>query len=72
MTPGTIIDELGGTAAVAAGLGLDDSTVSKWRERGIPPGRWLALVGLAERKELWALAGQILRSGKASSAEVRA
>lgn len=50
MTPGSVIDKLGGTGAVAAALDVDDSTVSSWRERGIPPKRCLALARLAADK----------------------
>lgn len=49
-TAGSIIDELGGTGAVADGLALADSTVSSWRERGLPAGRCLALAELAKRR----------------------
>lgn len=47
LTPASVIDNLGGTGAVASALSLDDSTVSCWRERGIPPARCLALARLA-------------------------
>lgn len=50
MTPDTVLDKLGGNTAVAAEIGVDDTTVSTWRRRGIPPGRWPALVELASRK----------------------
>lgn len=49
-TPGSIIDALGGTAKVAEALGIKDNTVSGWRDRGIPPGRWPGLVRFAEDK----------------------
>lgn len=47
LTAGSVIDLLGGTGVVAEALGLADPTVSGWRERGIPPGRCLALARLA-------------------------
>lgn len=50
LTPGSAIDALGGTGAVAEALSLDDSTVSGWRERGIPPKRCLALARLAAER----------------------
>lgn len=50
LSPGTVIDALGGTGAVAAALSLDDSTVSGWRERGIPPARCLPLARLAAER----------------------
>ena len=34
--PVSLIDQLGGTGAVAARLRQKDNTVSMWRERGIP------------------------------------
>ncbi len=36
MSDSKIIDNIGGTDAVAAIVGLDKSSVSKWRKRGIP------------------------------------
>lgn len=36
MTHSEIIDALGGTKALATSLDRDESTVSNWRERGIP------------------------------------
>jgi hypothetical protein len=42
-----IIDALGDTGAVATALGTKPSTVSSWRVRGIPPGRWVAIAELA-------------------------
>jgi DNA-binding transcriptional regulator YdaS (Cro superfamily) len=50
ITPGSVIDHLGGTSAVAEALALADSTVSGWRERGIPPARCLALARLASER----------------------
>lgn len=49
VTPGSIIDALGGTTQVAEALSLSKSTVSGWRERagGIPAPNWAALVRLA-------------------------
>jgi len=50
MTPDTVLDDLGGNGVIAAELGVHDSTVSTWRRRGIPPGRWAAIVDLADRR----------------------
>lgn len=50
LTPASVIDRLGGTSAVAGALDVADSTVSTWRERGIPPARCLALSRLAAEK----------------------
>lgn len=50
LTPGSVIDSLGGTGAVALALAVDDSTVSSWRERGIPPKRCLPLSKLAAER----------------------
>ncbi|WP_410051374.1 carph-isopro domain-containing protein [Bradyrhizobium sp. SZCCHNR2032] len=47
ITSDSLIDALGGTKFVAAKLGVSPSTVSCWRERGIPSARWLAIVELA-------------------------
>lgn len=46
----TIIDDLGGTGNVAAALSLSASTVSSWRERGIPAPRWLDIVRLGKER----------------------
>lgn len=53
----SIIAALGGTGAVAEGLGKSTSTVSGWRERprGVPSEHWAALVrfaGLAGKPEI--------------------
>lgn len=45
-----LIEDLGGTGAVAAGIGAELNTVSNWRTRGIPAGRWLAIVALAKKR----------------------
>jgi hypothetical protein len=47
-----IIDALGGTKKVAEGLGIDLPVVSNWRERGIPPRRWPAILDLAKRNKV--------------------
>lgn len=38
-----IIDELGGTAAIAELFGISDAAVSKWRVTGIPKARLMYL-----------------------------
>jgi hypothetical protein len=53
MSVATIIDELGGTTAVAVAIGVDAPVVSNWRRRGrIPSDWWPALVEFARRKDL--------------------
>ncbi len=50
-TVGAVIDELGGTASVAALTGLGSSTVSNWRSRGrIPAELFLVVSGALEGK----------------------
>jgi DNA-binding transcriptional regulator YdaS (Cro superfamily) len=45
-----ILDALGGESAVATMLGCGPSSVSYWKSRGLPKGRWVDLVTLgAER-----------------------
>lgn len=45
-----ILDALGGESAVATMLGCGPSSVSNWKTRGLPKGRWVDLVTLgAER-----------------------
>lgn len=55
ITSDFVIDALGGTTAVAARLEVHPSTVSCWRERGIPSGHWLALSRLASEQEVKAV-----------------
>lgn len=50
ITSDSTIDDLGGTGAVAEALALADSTVSKWRIRGIPPRQWVGIARLAKSK----------------------
>lgn len=51
-TVGAVIDELGGTAAVAALTGLGSSTVSNWRSRGrIPAELFLVVSGALKTKD---------------------
>jgi hypothetical protein len=38
-TDSAIIDELGGTSAIASMLGIKPPSVSEWRVKGIPPSR---------------------------------
>lgn len=47
----SIIDSLGGTGAVADALSQAASTVSGWRDRGIPSKHWAAIVRLAAEKD---------------------
>lgn len=68
---GRIIDELGGTARVADGLGIEfASTVSNWRERGIPPARWPALMELARAQRAKSITWE--RLARTQPAEARA
>jgi hypothetical protein len=48
----TILESLGGEAAVARSLQLGVSAISNWKVRGIPPGRKYDLLALAERHEI--------------------
>jgi len=50
ITSDSVIDALGGTKAVASALTLSPSTVSVWRNRGIPSAHWLALARLASER----------------------
>ena len=45
-----ILDVLGGESAVASQLGCGPSSVSNWKARGIPKGRWVDLVTLGVEK----------------------
>lgn len=46
--PNRLIDALGGTAAVAALLGVSAPSVSAWRRQGIPDRRLVRLAPLLE------------------------
>lgn len=45
-----ILDALGGESAVATMLGCGPSSVSNWKTRGLPKGRWVDLVTLGAEK----------------------
>jgi DNA-binding transcriptional regulator YdaS (Cro superfamily) len=45
-----ILDVLGGESAVAGLLGCGPSSVSNWKARGLPKGRWVDLVTLGAEK----------------------
>jgi hypothetical protein len=47
-----ILDELGGESAVAGLLGCGPSSVSNWKARGVPKGRWVDLVMLGAEKNI--------------------
>lgn len=42
-----IILLFGGESALASALGCGPSTISNWKQRGVPKGRWVDLVELA-------------------------
>ncbi len=53
MTPATLIDALGGTSAVADGLGLKAPVVSNWKARGkIPAEMWSEIAQIATERGL--------------------
>lgn len=73
LTAESAIDDLGGTGAVAAGLGVPANTVSTWRKRGIPPSRWPGIVRLAEERGRSHITFEALAGSAAPlSAEARA
>ncbi len=45
-----ILDALGGESAVATMLGCGPSSVSNWKSRGLPKGRWVDLVTLGRER----------------------
>lgn len=55
----SLIDALGGTAAVARLLGIRSPSVSEWRQKGIPDDKKIRLApiaeaaGVATRKQLF-------------------
>jgi hypothetical protein len=72
LTPDAAIDDLGGTGAVSAELGLPASTVSTWRVRGIPPRRWADLVRLANEKGCPHITFEALAEAQPADVEARA
>lgn len=52
MSVAKLIEDLGGTTAVAKAIGADAPVVSNWLTRGIPPKRWPALVDLAKKNRV--------------------
>ena len=70
ITAGSVIDALGGTGKVASALDLDPSTVSCWRERGLPSSstRLRQLARLASERGVHGLSLETL----AELAEARA
>lgn len=47
-----ILDALGGESAVAKSLAVFPSSVSNWKQRGVPKGRWVDLVMLGARQDI--------------------
>ena len=45
-----LLDALGGESAVAGLLGCGPSSVSNWKTRGLPKGRWVDLVTLGRAR----------------------
>ena len=45
-----ILAVLGGESAVAGMLGCGPSSVSNWKSRGLPKGRWVDLVTLGRER----------------------
>lgn len=61
-----IIEHLGGFRHVAGKLGLDPTTVWRWKGNGIPPERWPAVLHLAKRKGLIVTLDQLMRASPVS------
>ncbi|MBS0536997.1 MAG: hypothetical protein JSR72_23305 [Proteobacteria bacterium] len=74
ITAGSIIDDLGGTGAVAKALSCADSTVSSWRARGVIPGpNWAGIVALAAEQGRSEITFEVLaRLGARRLSEARA
>lgn len=63
-TNSDIIDELGGTGAVAAMLGLKAPAVSNWRRLGIPPRHWYKMVNARPNRITFELLEKLNPIGK--------
>lgn len=64
MDHSTIIDDLGGTFAVAKAIGCHPGRVSRWRAGGIPHARFPAFVKLASRYGLYHVTLETLYAGR--------
>jgi transposase-like protein len=59
-----VIAELGGPLRVAEALDVHISQPYRWRQRGIPPGRWLELTELASGRGLGRINVHALAKGR--------
>jgi hypothetical protein len=64
MDHSTIIDQLGGTYAVAHAVGCNPSNVSRWRKVGIPAERFPIIVKLAARSGYREVTFEVLHAGR--------
>jgi hypothetical protein len=68
-----VIDRLGGSAAVARGLGRRAGTVRQWRNRNsVPPVHWSRLVAYARARGEAGVTHEILAGILTAIAEARA
>lgn len=73
MSVEAIIDELGGTQAVADKLGKEPSLVSNWRARGrIPSDWWPFLIEFAKEKRITGVTFDRLAKAQRPLVEARA
>lgn len=70
MSDSQVIDDLGGTGAVAALFGIEPASVSGWRKSGIPAARkqTLALMFPERVPSDWAPKMEVRAPGRARSA----
>jgi len=71
MSVAKLIDDLGGTTAVAEAVGASAPVVSNWRARGrIPSERWAAIVDFAKKSRVQGITFE--RLARMQSTEARA
>lgn len=52
LTLDQILDSLGGETAVAGLLRCGPSAITNWKNRGVPRGRWVDLVDIANERSI--------------------
>jgi hypothetical protein len=62
----TLIDELGGTSAVARALGVKVAAVSNWKRRGWPDSAKWKLIELAHQRGIKVDMAELIECGKAA------
>jgi hypothetical protein len=57
-----LLERLGTNTEIGDALGLDHTTISRWRTEGIPPRNWVAVALVAQREGIEITAEDIARA----------